>query len=54
MLEPGTYGVVLVYENAWAIPFVTAARQEGAELVASARFTATEIMDAIEAAEAAD
>ncbi len=54
VLDPGTLGAVLVYENAWAIPFVAAARSEGAELVAGARLTAQQIMDALDAAEAAD
>jgi hypothetical protein len=49
LLEPGTVAVVLVYENAWAIPFVAAARAEGAELVASSRLSAQVIMDALDA-----
>ena len=54
VLDPGALGVVVVYENAWAVPFVAAARTEGAEMVGSARLTAQEIMDALDAAEAAD
>jgi hypothetical protein len=50
-LEPGTSAVVIVYENRWAVPFVTAARTEGVEVVASARLTAQEIMDALDALE---
>jgi hypothetical protein len=53
-LEPGTRGLVVLYENRWAVPFVTAARSEGAELVASARVTAQEIMEALDAVEAQD
>ena len=53
ILEPDTLGLVLVYENAWAVPFVAAARAEGAELVATSRLTAQEIMDALDALEAA-
>ena len=52
VLDPGVDAVVLVYENAWAIPFVTAARSEGGELVASARLTAQQILDALDAVEA--
>jgi Family of unknown function (DUF6325) len=51
LIRPGTSAAVLVYENAWAVPFVAAARAEGAELVASARLSAQEIMDALDASE---
>jgi len=51
-LEPGTVAVVLVYENAWAVPFVAAARSEGGQVVASARLTAQDVNDALDAAEA--
>ena len=54
VLESGKAAAVLVYENAWAVPFVAAARGEGGEMVATARLTAQEIMDALDAAEAAD
>lgn len=52
VIEPGSVAVALVYENAWAVPFVAAARAEGAELVASARLSAQQIMDALDASEA--
>jgi hypothetical protein len=52
LLEPGTVAAALLYENAWAVPFVAAARSEGAELIASARLSAQEIMDALDAVEA--
>jgi hypothetical protein len=50
-LEPGTDAIVVLYENHWAVPFVAAARSEGIEVVASARLTAQEIMDALDAVE---
>ena len=53
VLEPGAAAAVVLYENAWAIPFVAAARAEGGQLVASARLTAQEIMDTLDAVEAA-
>jgi hypothetical protein len=53
-LEPGTGALVVVYENRWAVPFVAAARSEGVEVVASARLTASEVMEALDAVEAAD
>jgi uncharacterized membrane protein len=52
-LEPGTSAIVLVYENRWAVPFVAAARAEGVEVVASARLSAQQIMDALDALETA-
>ena len=54
VLEPGKAAAVLVYENAWAIPFVAAARGEGGEVVARARISAQDVMDALDAAEAAN
>ncbi len=48
-LEPGTTAAVLVYENAWARGFVTAARAAGAELIASARIPADVLNDALDA-----
>ncbi len=50
-LEPGTDAVIVLYENRWAAPFVAAARSEGIEVVASARLTAQEILDALDAVE---
>jgi hypothetical protein len=35
VIEPGSAAAVLVYENVWAIPFVSALRRGGAELVAA-------------------
>lgn len=51
-LEPGRAAAVLVYENTWAIPFVAAARRNGAEVVASARIPADVLMEALDALEA--
>ncbi len=48
-MEPGTIAVLLVYENAWARPFVTAAHQVGGQLVASARIPAQDIIDTLDA-----
>ncbi|HMQ26285.1 MAG TPA: DUF6325 family protein [Acidimicrobiales bacterium] len=51
-LEPGKLGALLVYENAWAAPFVAAVRRAGGELVASARINAADVLDALDALEA--
>lgn len=53
-LTPGKVGAILVYENAWARPFVVAARRAGGEMVASARIPAQTLLDALDAADAAD
>jgi hypothetical protein len=51
-MEPGALAVLIVYENLWARPFVAAAMESGAEVVASARIPATDVMAALEALEA--
>ena len=51
-LEPGTSAAILVYENTWAAPFVTAMRRSGAQVVANGRIPAAELLEAIEAAPA--
>ena len=52
MLEPGSVGVMIVYENRWAAPFAGAVRRSGGVLVANHRITAQELMDAIDTADA--
>ena len=52
-LDPGVTGLLLVYENAWAIPFVAAALRSGGQLVAGQRIPAQAVMDALDAADAA-
>ena len=37
VLEPETVAAVLVWENTWAVPFASALRQAGAQLVANGR-----------------
>lgn len=53
-MKPGTVAALIVYENAWAIPFVAAARDAGGQLVASARIPAQDVMDTLDALEADD
>ena len=50
-MESNTVAALIVYENAWAEPFVAAARNSGAELIASARIPAADVMAALEALE---
>jgi hypothetical protein len=50
-MTPGTTAVLIVYENAWAIPFIAAALREGGSPVASARIPAVDVMAALDALE---
>jgi uncharacterized membrane protein len=50
-LEPGTSAALLVFENVWAAPFVTAVRRSGGQLVASGRIPVQAILAALDAAE---
>ena len=52
-LEPGTSAALLVYENLWAAPFASAVRSSGGQLVASGRIPVQDLIDALDAAEAA-
>jgi uncharacterized membrane protein len=51
-LEPGTSAALLVFENAWAAPFVAAVRRSGGQLVASGRIPVEDVLAALDAAEA--
>jgi hypothetical protein len=50
-LEPGASAAILLYENTWARPFVTAVRRSGAQLVASGRIPADELVDHLDTLE---
>jgi Family of unknown function (DUF6325) len=52
-IEPGSAAVMIVYENRWAAPFATAVRRNGGVLVASERIPAQDLLEALDAAEAA-
>jgi hypothetical protein len=54
VMAPGTAAALLVYENAWAIPFIGAALGAGAEVVSSARIPATVVMEVLDELDAAD
>ncbi len=51
VLRPGTVAACILYENTWAVPFVAAARENGGELVASARIPAERVVEALSALE---
>jgi uncharacterized membrane protein len=50
-MAPGTTAALIVFENAWAAPFVAAARQNGGEVIASMRIPASDVIDALDALE---
>ena len=52
-IEPGTAAVVIVYENRWAAPFVAAVRRNGGTLIDFQRIGVQDLLDALDAAEAA-
>ena len=53
-LEPGASAAILIYENTWAAPFVTAVRGSGAEVIASGRIPAEDLLLALEEVEGAE
>ena len=54
VMEPGSIGAVLVYENLWAAPFASAIRRAGGQLIANGRIPIQALIAAIEADEAAE
>lgn len=48
VLDDGSAGVILVYENSWAAPFATALRRAGGQLVASGRIPVDVLVEALE------
>jgi hypothetical protein len=51
VIAPGSAAAIVVYENVWAIPFASALRRAGAELVASGRVPVNALLDALDAVE---
>jgi hypothetical protein len=52
VMQPGSLGAVLVYENLWAARFGSALRRAGGQLIANGRIPVQAIIAAIEADEA--
>jgi hypothetical protein len=52
-IEPGSAAVLLVYENRWAAPFINAVHRNGGVLIANERIGVQDLMNALEAAQAA-
>ena len=54
LVKPGNAVGLLLYENTWAGPFVTAMREVGAEVIAGGRIPAEDVVAALDALEAAE
>ena len=52
VLEPGTTGLIIVFENLWAVPFAVAARKAGGQLVANGRIPIQAMLAQLDALEA--
>jgi uncharacterized protein DUF6325 len=50
-IEPGAAAVMIVYENRWAAPFVTAVRRNGGVLIANERIQVQQLLGAVDPAE---
>ena len=51
VIEPGTSAVLIIYENRWSVPFATAVRRNGGELVAHTRIPQEDLVAALDATE---
>ena len=51
-MEPGSAAVLLVFENSWAAPFVSAVRRNGGHLLAYERVSAEDLLEAIDGLDA--
>ena len=51
VLEPGSSGAVLIYENRWAAPFAAAIRRGGGQLVAAGFIPQDDLVASLDAAE---
>jgi hypothetical protein len=52
-IEPGTAAVMIVYENRWAAPFAAAVRRNGGVVIDNQRIPVQDLVEALDAAEAA-
>jgi hypothetical protein len=52
-IEPGSAAVLIMYENRWAAPFAAAVRRNGGVPIAFERVSAQDLMDTLDAVEAA-
>lgn len=52
-IEPGSAAAMIVYENRWAARFISGVRRNGGVLIANERIGVQDLIDALNAAEAA-
>jgi hypothetical protein len=52
-IEPGWSAAVIVYENRWAVPFIAAVRRNGGQLLDAERISPQELIEVLDAADAA-
>ena len=52
VMEPNSAGLLLVFENLWAVPFAVAARKAGGQLVAHGRIPVQALIAQLDALEA--
>ncbi len=52
-LDPGSAAVLILYENTWAAPVVAAIRRNGGVVIDNQRISAQELLDALDAVDAA-
>ncbi|MGD9526480.1 DUF6325 family protein [Pseudonocardia sp.] len=52
VMRPGTIAALIVFENAWAAPFVRASLNAGGEVIASQRIPASDVVEALDILEA--
>jgi hypothetical protein len=53
-MTPGSAAVLIVFENTWAAPFVSAVRRNGGEVIAYERVAAQDLLEALESLDADD
>jgi hypothetical protein len=53
-LEPGEAAALICFENSWAAPFVTSVRRNGGRMLAFQRVPAQDVLDTVEALDAAE
>jgi hypothetical protein len=51
-IEPGTAAVMIVYENRWATPFISAVHENGGVFLDNQRVTQADVLDTLDALEA--
>ena len=52
-IEPGSAALMIVYENTWAAHFIAAVRRNGGELIGNQRVGVEQLVNALDAADAA-